>query len=89
MWIIRFLEKIIENPNERQKLKKVFVVVGLALVILDAVAFFLHWKHVVFFWDYVPGFMSIFAYVSTIGIILFSKALGHAWLMKPEDYYDD
>jgi len=41
-----------------------------------------------FFWDSIPGFWSLFGVFSTFLMIFLSKAIGHAWLMKSEDYYD-
>jgi len=44
--------------------------------------------HVTFFWDALPGFNAVYGLLSTLLIILVSKAIGHAWLMRREDYYE-
>lgn len=40
-----------------------------------------HW------WTAVPGFYALFGLLGCAAIILISKWIGHAWLMKPEDYW--
>lgn len=88
MWIIRYLEKIIENPEEMKKVKKFFLYFGITLIVVDAALIFLHMTHPHFLWDWVPGFSSFYGFLSTYLIIVISKWLGHTFLMKPEDYYD-
>ena len=55
-----------------------------AVVIAD---FFIHKHHVYFFIDGLPGFSAAFAVISSILIIVISKGIGHAFLMKHEGYY--
>lgn len=88
MWLIRYLEKIIENPEELKKVKKFFLYLGIVLIVIDTVLIVLHMTHPHFLWDWVPGFSSLFGFASTYLIIVVSKGVGHAFLMKPEDYYD-
>ncbi len=88
MWIIRYLEKIIENPEEMAKVKKFFLYFGGGLIILDAALILLHMTHPHFFWDWIPGFSSLYGFISTYLIIVISKWIGHTFLMKSEDYYD-
>ena len=45
-------------------------------------------KHPHFWWQKIPVYDAIFGFIGCIAIILFSKWLGHAWLMKDEDFYD-
>jgi len=40
-------------------------------------------------WEIIPGFYSIFAFVGCAVIIYGSKWLGHRFLQKREDFYDD
>jgi len=40
-----------------------------------------------FSWQSVPFFSALYGFVGCIMIILGSKALGHYWLQKEEDYY--
>lgn len=41
-----------------------------------------------YLWQRVPVFDLIFGFLGCLLLILFSKALGHHWLQRPEDYYD-
>jgi len=90
MWIIKYLEKIIENPAEMKKAKKGCLYFGIALVVADMIIHIpqLHLVHIYFLWDWIPGFSALYGFISTYLIIIVSKSIGHAWLMKPEDYYD-
>lgn len=40
-------------------------------------------------WDGIGGFGAMYGLVSCIVIIVVSKALGYAFLYKPENYYKD
>ena len=81
----KFLEKFFEDPDLSRKFKRVFYPFIGFLVILDI---FLHRDHVTFLWDRIPGFWSVYGFLATVVMIVVSKAIGHAWLMKSEDYYD-
>jgi len=62
---------------------------GLALSIL--VGFFVHFcfpPHRSFFWERLPIFSALYGFIGCLVIILGSKALGHHWLQKDEDYYE-
>ena len=39
-------------------------------------------------WDTIGGFGALYGFVSCVLIVVVSKALGYAWLYRPEDYYD-
>ena len=41
-----------------------------------------------FWWHYIPVFDAGFGLIGCILIIFVSKALGHYWVQKKEDYYD-
>jgi hypothetical protein len=41
-----------------------------------------------FWWHYIPVFDAVFGFIGCVVIILASKALGHFWVQKKEDYYD-
>ena len=45
-------------------------------------------SHAAFRWQEIPGFSAIYGFIGCILIIVVSKALGHHWLQKEEDYYD-
>jgi uncharacterized membrane protein YbhN (UPF0104 family) len=44
--------------------------------------------HANFLWQEIPGFTAIYGFFGCITIIIVSKALGHHWLQKEEDYYE-
>jgi len=52
------------------------------------VRFFLH-PHLFFSWQSLPFFGALYGFIGCVIIILGSKALGHFWLQKKEDYYDE
>lgn len=45
-----------------------------------------HGEH---FWENIPIFEAVFGFFGCLIIILVSKALGHLFIQKREDYYDD
>jgi len=61
-----------------------FIAIGISI----ALGFFVSPHHPHFFWEKIPVFDAVFGFIGCIVIILGSKALGHAWLQKDEDYYD-
>ncbi len=44
--------------------------------------------HVHFLGDEIPDFWALFGLGACALIIIGSKWLGHAWLFRPEDYYE-
>jgi len=58
------------------------------LVLLIVADFIIPRHEIHFFGDKVPGFWSLFGFISCALIIVVSKWLGHHWLMRDEDYYD-
>ena len=68
-----------------QKVKK--FAYGL-LVLLILVDFIIPRPEIHFFGDKIPGFWSLFGFISCALIIVVSKWLGQHWLMRDEDYYD-
>ncbi len=85
------MEKIIafiQGPHSLEKIKKkLYIFLGI-VVVLDIVISVLHLKHAVFAWDSIPGFLSVYAFISAVLIIIVPKTIGHALLMKKEDFYD-
>lgn len=73
------------DPRNRRFIKIVSYIV---LFLVTAADFFVHRHHVTFIWDSIPGFGSGYGFFSCVLIIIVSKFIGHAWLMKKEDYYD-
>jgi hypothetical protein len=41
-----------------------------------------------FWFEWIPAWGSLYGLASCVAIIVVSKFLGKAWLMRPEDYYD-
>ena len=74
-----------ENPGKMKTLKWIFYAV---LVIVFVADFLVTRHHVVFPWDAIPGFSALFGLVTCVLIIRVCKAIGYAWLMKKEDYYE-
>ena len=58
------------------------------LVLLIVADFIIPRHEIHFFGDKIPGFWSLFGFISCALIIVVSKWLGHHWLMRDEDYYD-
>lgn len=82
------LIEIIQGPISFAKVKKSLYIFLALIVVLDVVIGLMHLKHATFAWDKIPGFLSLYSLISTVIIILVSKAIGHAVLMKKEDFYD-
>ncbi|KCZ71684.1 hypothetical protein ANME2D_02420 [Candidatus Methanoperedens nitroreducens] len=59
-----------------------------SLVIVVLADFFIHREKIEFFWDAIPGFSALYGLVSSILLIIVSKAIGHKLLLRKEDYYD-
>ncbi len=45
--------------------------------------------HATFWWHKLPGFDLLYGFLGGIGLIVTAKWLGHAWLQRPEHYYED
>ena len=74
-----------DDPKKMKFLKRLFYAL---LVIVFIADFLVERHHVVFPWDAIPGFSAVFGLVTCVLIIRVCKAIGYAWLMKKEDYYD-
>jgi hypothetical protein len=62
--------------------------IGLYLVLVLALGF-LAPQEADGFWGTFPIFEAVFGFFGCLVIIFVSKALGHLFLQKKEDYYDD
>ena len=58
------------------------------LVLLILADFIIPRYEIHFFGDKIPGFWSLFGFISCVLIIVVSKWIGHHWLVRDEDYYD-
>lgn len=81
---MNIIDRLADEKN-RGTLRKASYIV---LAMVFGADFFVHRHHATFFWDNIPGFGAVYGFVSCVVIILVSKAIGHAVLMKKEDYYD-
>jgi hypothetical protein len=68
------------------KFKKWIYILLALFVVAD---FFVHREHPAFFWDHIPGFSALYALIATVVIVIVVKGIGHAFLMKEEDYYHE
>ena len=86
---MKFLERQLETPGRFAWIKRLFYV-GLVLVAVAEVVlpFFFHGEHHHFSFESWPAFGSLYGLVSCAMIIVVSKLIGKAWLVRREDYYD-
>jgi hypothetical protein len=71
--------------------KSLFRLLYGCLFLSVAAGFFVHrYLHpeVHFFWERLPVFSAVYGFIGCLVIILGSKAIGHLWLQKEEDYYE-
>jgi len=68
-----------------KKLRRFLIIV---IIIVSVLGFFFPYPQPHFWWQKIPIFDSIFGFIGCIVIILASKWIGHTWLMKQEDFYD-
>lgn len=84
-----FLERMLADPVRRSRLKRWFHV-GLVVVVIAEIALPLVFgggaAH--FSFENFPAWGSIYGFVSCVAIIVVSKLIGKAWLMRREDHYD-
>ncbi len=74
---------LIEKEEHRKTLWRILIFMLAVTVIAD----FLVERHAEFAWIF-PGFAALYGFFSCIFIIVFSKWIGHKWLMKDEDYWE-
>ncbi len=86
---MNFLERQVENPVRFAQIKRWFyvglVVVAVAEIVLPKV-FPGEDSH--FSFESFPAWGSLYGFVSCVAIIVVSKLIGKAWLMRREDFYD-
>ena len=86
---MNFLERQLEDPVRFSRLKRCFYF-GLVVVIVVEIAlpFVFGGGHAHFSCESFPAWGSIYGFVSCVAIIVVSKLIGKAWLMRREDHYD-
>ncbi len=84
-----FLQRQLEDPVRLGRLKR-WCYVGLAVVVLAEIGLPLifHRGHPHFSFESLPAWGSLYGLISCVAIIVVSKLIGKAWLMRREDYYD-
>ena len=84
-----FLERQLEDPVRLARIKRWsiigLVVVALAEIVLPLI-FQVEPHH--FSFESFPAWGSVYGLISCAAIIILSKLIGKAWLMRREDYYD-
>lgn len=85
-----FLERHLEDPAGRRRLKYGFYAI-LGLIALAEIVLPLVFGagHPHFAFETIPAWGSLYGLFSCIAIIVVSKLLGKAWLMRSEDHYDE
>ncbi len=69
------------------KMVKSALIISIGISVI--IGLFFRPEHPHFWWEKIPAFDAIFGFLGCVLIILGSKALGHHWLQKGEDYYND
>ena len=86
---MNFLERQLEDPIRFGRIRRCFyvglVVVALAEIVLPLV---FRGGHPHFSFENLPAWGSLSGLISCIAIIVVSKLIGKAWLIRREDYYD-
>ncbi len=83
-----FLQKQLEDPVRRARIKRWFYV-SLAVVALAEIVLLIFGADESHFWfERIPAFGSLYGLISCVAIIVVSKFLGKVWLMRREDHYD-
>ena len=84
-----YLEKLLKDPVRFARIKRwfyvVLAVIALAEIILPRVT---HGEEHHFSFESFPAWGSLYGLASCAAIIIVSKIIGKAWLMRREDYYD-
>ena len=86
---MNFLQRQLEDPVRFGRLRRWFYA-GLAVVALAEIVlpFIFDGGHPHFSFESLPAWGSLYGLISCIAIIVVSKLIGKAWLMRREDYYD-
>lgn len=67
---------------------RIYYVSLVVSVLIGIVYHFVGHPETHFVWDEIPAFHALFGFIGCILLIVLSKALGHYWLMREEDYYE-
>lgn len=70
-------------------MRRTLVAILIALIPVVAVDILLPQSGRYFAWYGVPGFFALFGLIGCVTIVFISKWLGHYWLQRKDDYYDN
>ena len=86
---MNLLERQLEDPVRFARIKRWFYV-GLVVVALAEVVapLIFHGGHPHFSFESFPAWGSLYGFVSCVAIIIVSKLIGKAALLRREDHYD-
>jgi hypothetical protein len=86
---VNFLERQLEDPVRFARIKRWFYIGLGAIALAEIVLPLILRAHDPHFWfETIPAWGSIYGLTSCVAIIVVSKFLGKAWLMRRQDYYD-
>ena len=84
-----FLERQLENKVRFARIKRLsYVVLGAIAVAEIVLPHISHGEDSHFRFENWPAFGSLYGLASCVAIIVVSKLIEKAWLMRREDYYD-
>lgn len=66
-----------------------YALYALILVVVLLLGFFAHPDRIDHLWERLPIWEALFGFLGCVLIIFVSKALGHLFIQKKEDYYDE
>jgi hypothetical protein len=86
---VSFLERQLEDPVRFRRVKRAFYLGLVASVAAEIVLpLVLDGEHGHFAFESFPGWGSLYGFLSCVAIILVSKLIGKAGLVRREDYYE-
>jgi hypothetical protein len=85
---VSFLERQLEDPVRRARLRRYALAALLVVLLLEVVLQLMIRGEEPHFAFELPGFGSLYGLVSCVAIIVVSKLVGRVWLMRREDHHD-
>ncbi len=90
---MNWLQRLLEDPVRVARVKRWSFITVLVIAVGEFALPRLfpsdHGAHDPFGFESVPAWGSLYGLISCVAIIVLSKLIGVAWLMKREDFYDD
>ena len=84
-----FLQRQLEDPVRFTRIKRWFYVALAVVAVAEIVVLLVFPEENHFSFESWPAWGSLYGLLSCVAIIVLSKLIGKASLMRPEDYYDD